>query len=194
MSVRLIDGTSEKERHRAISAMTLAFARDPLMRWLYPDADDYLLHFPNFSSRFAGAAFDNDTAWVAGDVKGAALWLPPGVHADGESIAEYMFASVEETRHEALREALSQMDDQHPTEPHWYLATLGVDGAHQGQGLGASLLAPALQRCDEEGVIGYLESSNPANIPLYERHGFEVIAEIQTGDAPPFFPMRRPAR
>lgn len=45
----------------------------------------------------------------------------------------------------------------------------------------------------EHGAVAYLESSNPLNVPLYERFGFEVIAEIQTGDSPTIWPMLRPA-
>ena len=85
------------------------------------------------------------------------------------------------------------MEEHHPQEPHWYLAIIGVDAAHQSKGLGTRLLQGALARCDEEGLIAYLESSNPANIPLYERHGFRVATEIRSGDAPPMFPMLRPA-
>ena len=40
--------------------------------------------------------------------------------------------------------------------------------------------------------VAYLESSNPLNVPLYERFGFEVIAEIQAGDSPAIWPMLRP--
>ena len=86
------------------------------------------------------------------------------------------------------------MDRFHPTEPHWYLAIIGVEGAKQGRGLGAQLMEPALARCDEQGLIAYLESSNPANISLYQRHGFEVIGEIRVGDAPVVTPMLRPSR
>ena len=41
--------------------------------------------------------------------------------------------------------------------------------------------------------LAYLESTNPRNISLYLRHGFEVIREIRIGAAPPVTPMiRRP--
>ena len=82
----------------------------------------------------------------------------------------------------------------HPEEPHWYLAMVGVDAAHQGQGLGSKLIQAGLERCDRDGTIAYLESSNPANLPLYERHGFEVLKEIRIADAPPIYPMLRRAR
>ena len=47
---------------------------------------------------------------------------------------------------------------------------------------------------DESGLPAYLESSNPQNISLYERHGFEVVGRIQIGASPPVHPMLRSAR
>ena len=52
----------------------------------------------------------------------------------------------------------------------------------------------ALQRCDEDGLIAYLESSNPRNLSLYERHGFEIIGKIQAGTSPTLYPIIREAR
>jgi hypothetical protein len=46
---------------------------------------------------------------------------------------------------------------------------------------------------DETGLPAYLESSNPRNIPLYERFGFELLGVIQGGDFPPITPMLRSA-
>jgi ribosomal protein S18 acetylase RimI-like enzyme len=70
---------------------------------------------------------------------------------------------------------------------------IGVEPNSQGKGLGAALLRYALARCDKEGALAYLESSNPRNISLYERHGFEVMGEIRIGAAPLVTPMlRRP--
>lgn len=33
-------------------------------------------------------------------------------------------------------------------------------------------------------MAAYLESSNPANVPLYEQHGFVVLGTIQVGSSP----------
>ncbi len=71
---------------------------------------------------------------------------------------------------------------------------IGVDPARQGGGIASALLAESLRAIDREGAIAYLESSNPRNIPLYERHGFEVIGEIQSGSSPGARPMLRKAR
>ena len=45
-----------------------------------------------------------------------------------------------------------------------------------------------------EGSLAYLESTNPRNIPLYERHGFERLAILQYGSSPPMVPMLRKPR
>ena len=79
------------------------------------------------------------------------------------------------------------------------LATAGrchslADPAATGQGLGATLMKHALTIVDEAGLPAYLESSNPRNISLYERHGFEVMGEIRTKGSPVMTPMIRAAR
>jgi len=56
------------------------------------------------------------------------------------------------------------------------------------------LMKTALERVDAEGLPAYLESSNARNVSLYERHGFEVIGEIQHGSSPTMLPMYRAAR
>ena len=43
----------ERERHRALDTLVVAFTTDPVERWLYPEAHEYLTHFPAFLSAFA---------------------------------------------------------------------------------------------------------------------------------------------
>lgn len=57
----------------------------------------------------------------------------------------------------------------HPREtPHYYLSLLGTDPARRGHGYGLSLLAANLRLVDAAGAPAYLETSNPANVTLYE--------------------------
>ena len=58
---------------------------------------------------------------------------------------------------------------------------MGVDPSQQGKGFGSALLHHALIQCDCDSKLAYLESSNPKNIPLYQRHGFELLGTIQAG-------------
>ena len=72
----------------------------------------------------------------------------------------------------------------HPEELHWYLWILGIDTSQQGRGLGVLLMEPVLARCDLDGIAAYLESSNPRNVPFYERQGFEVRSEFHPEGGP----------
>ena len=46
-----------------------------------------------------------------------------------------------------------------------------------------------LAECDRTGCIAHLESSNPRNVPFYERHGFVVEAEYRCGGDGPLMTM-----
>lgn len=178
----------------AIGVLVLAFGSDPVTRHSWPDPGTYLSSFPALARAFGGTAFTSGTAHVTDDHAAAALWLRPGVHPDQEGLDAVMQATMDErTRNDALA-TFEQMGRYHPTEPHWYLPLIGVDPARQGQGYGSALMRYALDACDREGALAYLESTNPTNVPLYERHGFKVLGTIQAGSYPPLFPMLRTPR
>ena len=122
------------------------------------------------------------------------MWLPPGVHPDGEALEKLLRETAEPAHLDDLLATFAKMDEWHPDEPVWYLPMIGVDPNAQGRGIGAALLRHGLARADESGVAAYLESSNPRNIPLYERHGFEAMVEIQFGKGPLITPMLRQPR
>ncbi len=79
----------------------------------------------------------------------------------------------------------------HPSEGHWYLPLIGVDPAQYGKGIGGKLMAHSLAACDRDQKLAYLESTNRANLSLYERHGFRLLAELQIGQSPAKFAMLR---
>ena len=68
---------------------------------------------------------------------------------------------------------------EHPLDPHWYLATVGVAPSAQGRGVGRALVAALLERADRDGRPCYLESDRPENVPFYEAAGFRVEREIR---------------
>ncbi len=118
---------------------------------------------------------------------------PPQVEPDEEALGALFQRTVPEDLQDDVFALLEQMGRYHPSEPHWYLPLMGVDPRHQGKGLGSALMRHALVPCDRDQTLAYLESTNPKNIPLYERHGFELLGTIQAGSSPPLFPMlRRP--
>lgn len=179
----------------AVRAVVLAFSADPVARWFYPDAQHYREYFPCFVKAFAGVAFKDGNVDCVEDYSGAAFWLPPDIHPDEQALVALLQRTIPERGQAEVFALLEQMDSRHPAEPHWYLPMIGVVPDKQGNGYGSALLRHAVERCDSDDKLAYLESSSDKNIPLYERHGFEVLGTIQVGSSPPLFPMlRRPRR
>jgi ribosomal protein S18 acetylase RimI-like enzyme len=184
----------ESEQDRAFDTLVVAFAADPVERWLYPEAHQYLTHFPAFLSAFGGRAFAEETVWRLGVFSGVALWLPPHAALDVDAIVAVLTGTIAPEKHEDTFAVLAQMDDAHPKDPHWYLPWFGVDTAVQGRGLGGELMKHCLRVVDEDHLPAYLDSPNPRNISFYERHGFVVTGEAQAGACPPVISMLRAAR
>jgi GNAT superfamily N-acetyltransferase len=175
---------------RAVATAVLAFSADPMMRWLFPDPDTYIAHFPKFVRAVGGTAFARQTADTCADGGGIALWLGPGVEADASELGG-LLALIDERVRSALLELLAKVATYQVREPHWTLPLIAVDPARQGEGIGGRLLEHRLAICDEQRLAAYLESSNPANVPLYQRHGFEIQAEVQLDSSPVVTPMVR---
>lgn len=182
------------EEQTAADIIVLAFAADPAARWTWPQPHRYLAAMPRLVRAFGGKAYACGGAHCVGDYAGAALWLAPGVEPDQEALDEVMQSTLSPVELEGALAVFQQMASYHPHEPHWYLPLIGVDPAHQGRGLGDALMSYALERCDRDRAPAYLESSNPRNIPLYRRHGFEPLGTIQAGTSPPIVPMLRQPR
>ena len=175
----------------AIDTIVLAFAADPMARWCWPGQGQFLGALPRLSRAFGGKAFAAGSAYCIGDYVGVALWLPPGIEPDEEKLGEVFQSTAEPSRLESISAIVGEMAKYHPQEPHWYLPLIGVDPMHQGRGHGDTLMTFALERCDHDRLPAYLESSNPRNMSLYRRHGFEPLGKIQVGSSPPIVPMLR---
>ena len=72
---------------------------------------------------------------------------------------------------------LEQVGASHPKMPHWYLPAIGVEPIMQSKGYGSVLMDHGVAVCDKQHTAAYLESTNPANISLYRRFGFEIVGE-----------------
>ncbi len=189
--VRTVPAGSEAA---VINTITLAFAADPVIRWAFPKEHDYSTIFPKFTRAFGGSAFLHNSAHCTEDFGGVALWLPPNVHFDENAVSKLLESEAPDSIRGDLFAVLDQMEQYHPTEPHWYLPLIGVDPAVQNKGYGGALMKHALEQCDRDHALAYLESTNPKNVSLYQRHGFEALGTIQKGTSPPLVPMLRKAR
>jgi len=191
MPAPIISNVTRTDGAQAIAVVVLAFSADPAARWTWPDPHQYLTHFPAFVEALGGKAFAHGGAHYVDDCAGAALWLPPGIGPDEDAVMAVLQHTGAASVQRDLLGVFEQMGRYHPEEPHWYLPFIGVDPSRQGRGHGGALMKHALAACDRDRTPAYLESSNPRNIPLYERHGFQLLGTIQVGTSPPIFPMLR---
>jgi GNAT superfamily N-acetyltransferase len=194
MSSVEVRAVSEREQQAVIDVITLAFSADPMARWAYPNPATYLAIMPETISAFGGNGFAHGTVHLVDGGAAAAMWLPPGVLPDSERLEALTVQHAPADRQADMAQVFEQMEKFHPKDPCWYLPLIGVDPASQGRGYGSALLRYALEHVDRTGAPAYLESSNPRNVPLYERHGFEVLGSIQAASSPTLVPMLRRAQ
>jgi ribosomal protein S18 acetylase RimI-like enzyme len=191
---------STADLFRVADDLSAAFATDPVFNWfLRDDARHGSARLKLFHLLIGmGLADGQVTRPATGGA--AAIWLPSESLGPTPFLQElralptllHATAMRRLPRMAALR---AMMDAHHPTEPHAYLWFLGVRPEAQGHGVGSRLLAAGLTSVDARGLPAYLESSNEANVPLYRRHGFEIVEVLRARpDAPPMWAMWRPAQ
>lgn len=199
MGTLKVDAITESEAERAVALLALAFATDPVIRRFYPDPLDHQTNSSELMRINRAPAIASRSAHAVKGMSAAAIWFPPA-EADDAVDAEKdrgrrtnaLIAETARTEgNDDLFAALGEMEKHHPRVPHWYLMSIGVDPFHQSEGLGSLLMEHALPMSDADGTLAYLESSNPRNVPFYQRHGFDVIEVVQIGDSPTFTLMSR---
>ena len=181
------------------AALSLSFHDDPVMQFLFRDAPPRPMRYSEqFFLREGARHLRHQEVYTVDGTPGAAYWDPPGHWKtnplDIVRMAPLMLRGIGPRTVKALR-GLSRMEAAHAKHPeHYYLAVLGTRPDRQGSGIGSALLRPVLERCDQEGIGAYLESSKESNIPYYRRHGFEVTGEVQFPSGPTLWPMWRDPR
>ncbi|GGO16829.1 GNAT family N-acetyltransferase [Micromonospora parathelypteridis] len=169
------------DRDAVIGSLVAAFVKDPVLRYLFPDEETY----PRYAATFFGRLFDKrvhrSSIWTIGGGASVAIWEPPAELSAGPPAAGH--GSPEEARYpddvlarvqgydEAVHAAL-------PTFPFWYLGVLGTHPDSAGRGWGRAVMRAGLDRAAEEGLPAILETSNPGNVELYRRAGWEVVGSL----------------
>jgi GNAT superfamily N-acetyltransferase len=162
-----------------IQVFAEALAPDPMITWPLPPGatvDDAASLFGVLIHEAYAAL---DVIWVAGDetVDGAAVWLPPDqvVRFDEvEAATRPKIAALTDdggARYDAFWDWLG---GHLPGEPCWFLDILAVRKAARGHGLASALVRHGLDQAHGAGLPAFLETGNPANVPMYEHLGFRV--------------------
>lgn len=170
--------------------MALAFATDPFVRWILPDPHDFVTGSLTHAGITTAPAFEMGTVYMIGDAFGAAVWVAPGAMFERKDEAVDGSAAMPDE----MAKLIQKSEVYRPSEPHWYLAYIAVDPVHRGKGLGTALMNYSLDIIDCQRMPAYLVSTNAANLSIYKRHGFELLAEVRVGNSPIRYPMLRAAR
>jgi len=129
------------------------------------------------------AGLQRGHTYLVGAGEATAVWAPPDVGVfDDDHVEELLLLMAGHLggRAELVGQAFLTITEAHPHDvPHFYLFALGTAPEARGRGLAAALLRRVLDVCDADGLPAYLESSDPRNVPLYERHGFRVLSELE---------------
>ena len=90
-------------------------------------------------------------------------------------------------------EVSARLREHHLGQPHWYLATIGVEPERWGAGAGRALLDAFVALADADGTPAYLETDRPELEGFYRGAGFRVREQIAVLGVPVLL-MERPAR
>ncbi|KXP01841.1 GNAT family N-acetyltransferase [Tsukamurella tyrosinosolvens] len=186
-----IEDVTPRTLWASFGVLARAFADDPVIRWVQPSPRLDRVTFAGIHVASHGAPGASHLLFDGAEPVAAASWDPPGhaPHPLRQVASLPLLAAGISTGFGRGAALVAALEERRPAEPHWYLATIG--SAVPGRGFGSALLRYGLER-----VTGtaYLESSNPRNVPLYQRFGFEPLAPIRLPRGPELIPMLRPAR
>lgn len=189
--------TSADIRRLSITGMR-AFHDDPVMRWLFPDDDQYFAEGGEVLRGPMTSWVSLGEVWCTDDVAALAAWIPPG-RPEATATPEPPVADPDPELIERLGLLNHVVVEHTPPDDHWYLQMLATHPDWQRQGLGAQLMHHMFERADTDGLPCYLETETEENVVYYRRHGFEVRSEWDVpawNDAPGphMWGMMRPAR
>src|SRR5438093_3904219 len=200
MTAKTSPALTQSQIDAAAGVLARAFYDDPVVVWMLPDEAKRHNAFPwamGVATRYAARYGRVDTS---GDLGGVALWLPPEsptigtlrIMRLGFLLAPLKFGLGAFGRYVKWASFSEHLHKRDMPPRHWYLPLIGVDPPRQGKGLGGDLMQVALARADADRVPCYLENTKERNLPLYAKHGFEVIVEINVpGGGPTIWTMKR---
>jgi GNAT superfamily N-acetyltransferase len=188
----------QRDVPRIAATLTVALADSRWTRWALPE-DGRMQRLTRLHELDAGhRGVATRGAWVTDDVTAVAVWEPPAGTAplppDVSTALARELPHLRADRASTVAQAEAMIGTARPSEPHWWLAHLGVRPTARRQGLAAAVLAPVLVRCDTERTLAAAAVHSWANVRFLRGFGFEVTHSTRTpeGDLPLWVVVRRP--
>jgi hypothetical protein len=172
---------------RVTATLTLASANSRWTRWALPE-DGRVQRLTRWHELAAHRAVATRTAWVSEDADSVALWRPPDGAAGTASLPDDVrtalateLPSLSAHRAGVVADTDRRIDEHLPGGS-WQLLHLATRPTARRRGLAASVLAPALARCDADGVPAVAVAYSWAAVSHLRGAGFRVTTDLQTAD------------
>ena len=184
----------QKEIPQLSHMLAQAFYDDPVYRWYFPDSSIRVQKCERLFQVFLEDLIPRGAVFTTEKQEGAALWKPPQVEPASWLLMAEQNIRIALIFGEGIWRGVQwwrKIERHHPNYPYWHLFLIGVAPGHQGQGIGATLLQPILERCDAEKVPIYLDTGNPQNLPFYQHRGFKIFRKAALSEQLTAFQMVR---
>jgi ribosomal protein S18 acetylase RimI-like enzyme len=177
------------QRESSVSTLTAAFSDDVMWRAILPDESERQRVMPMMWRGVIAYCQQYGIVSTTPDMQGIAAWTKPR-HAHptlwkqlrtGFLLPRSVMLMSKPSRERFLgvMKQIEALHRQLMPRPHWYLWALGVDPAHQRQGMGGDLLQPGVARAQADGAPCYLETETEGNVTFYRKQGFDVLHEAE---------------
>ncbi|HNS18746.1 MAG TPA: GNAT family N-acetyltransferase [Bacteroidales bacterium] len=182
----LIHKLCEYEVKAASESIASAFMHEPIQTYFLPDERIRKEKSPEHFAILIRYCMLFGEVYTSANAEGAVLWLRPGESEITREKAEkgglaLLLPLVEKEaldRFNAVFEFLAPYHKKDAAEPHWYTFVIGVDPPFQGHGIGKALMNPVMEKACKTNTPIYLETADPANIPFYQKLGFQMVREL----------------
>lgn len=187
---------TSKDVHRLSTFLSRAFRDDPMQRWLFPRDDRRIAQIAEVMHRDITHRIPPATRLLTGGDGNSAAFvehrMKPPSPSKSLRVAPAFLSLIGPRAVRAWR-MLRLVETAHRSVgPHLYVMHLAVAEPHRDRGRASVLLDHTLTEAKQRDVGVYLETANPAALPLYARHGLVVRDEIRLPSVPPVWTLWRP--
>lgn len=194
---RAVRGAQPNDARAIVETLLAAFADDPFVEWVVRDRGERARR-RYFELTTKTLTLPHGASLVTDDCAAVALFAPSEAWQLSAwaqlTIVPRVMSVTGFSRFGEVSRGVELVERGRPREAFYLLTLLGTHPLARRRGHASALLAAGLERCDREGRLCVLDTSNGANLAFYARHGFEVTQEVALPNGPTAWSLARAPR
>jgi hypothetical protein len=180
---RMLYRIEKTDVHKAASLLGRSFINYPIFTHIIPD-NNYRTEKISllFSFLIRNGLQTGEVLAPSKNIEGVSIWIPHyGKSPKINVISSGMIGLLLRLDNSALQRFIKvgrekeRMRLKIINKPFCLLDVIGVDPQFQRKGFARIMLQPKLNELDSKKIPCYLETSDIANVPMYENYGFTII-------------------